>query len=40
MNEMEHLVPSQNKLGETPIWSPEENALYWVDWGGRPHLPV
>jgi len=36
MNELEHLVPSQNKLGETPIWTPEENALYWVDWGGRP----
>jgi sugar lactone lactonase YvrE len=36
MNELEHLVSSQNKLGETPIWSPEENALYWVDWGGRP----
>lgn len=36
MNEMEHLVPSHNKLGETPIWAPEEKALYWVDWGGRP----
>lgn len=36
MNEPEHLVPSQNQLGETPIWSPEENALYWVDWGGGP----
>src|SRR5689334_21896784 len=36
MNEIEHIVPSQNKLGETPIWAPEETALYWVDWGGRP----
>ena len=36
MNEIEHLVSSQNKLGETPIWVPEENALYWVDWGGQP----
>ena len=36
MNEIEHVLSSQNKLGETPIWSPEENALYWVDWGGRP----
>jgi sugar lactone lactonase YvrE len=36
MNEIEHLVSSQNKLGETPIWSPEENTLYWVDWGGQP----
>jgi sugar lactone lactonase YvrE len=36
MNEMEHLVAAHNKLGETPIWAPEENALYWVDWGGGP----
>ncbi len=36
MNEIDHLVSSQNKLGETPIWSPEEHALYWVDWGGQP----
>jgi sugar lactone lactonase YvrE len=36
MNEIEQVVASQNKLGETPIWAPEENALYWVDWGGRP----
>jgi sugar lactone lactonase YvrE len=36
MNEPEHLLTVQNRLGETPIWSPEENALYWVDWGGRP----
>lgn len=33
MNEPEHLLSSQNKLGETPIWEPRENALYWVDWG-------
>jgi sugar lactone lactonase YvrE len=36
MNEIEHILSAQNKLGETPIWAPEENALYWVDWGGRP----
>ena len=36
MNEPEHLVSSQNRLGETPIWTPDENALYWVDWGGEP----
>lgn len=36
MNEPEHLLQAQNRLGETPIWSPEEQALYWVDWGGRP----
>jgi sugar lactone lactonase YvrE len=36
MNEPQHFVPSQNKLGETPIWAPEENALYWVDWANGP----
>ncbi len=36
MNEPQHLLRAQNRLGETPIWSPKENALYWVDWGGRP----
>ena len=36
MNEIEHILSAQNKLGETPIWAPQENALYWVDWGGRP----
>ena len=36
MNKLAHLVSSQNRLGETPIWSPEETALYWVDWGGKP----
>ena len=30
------LVTVQNRLGETPIWDPEEKALYWVDWGGMP----
>ncbi len=36
MNEPQHLFPAQNQLGETPIWVQEENALYWVDWGGGP----
>lgn len=36
MNEPQHLLRVQNRLGETPIWDPQENALYWVDWGGRP----
>lgn len=36
MHEILHLVSSQNRLGETPIWEPKENALYWVDWGGKP----
>lgn len=36
MNTPKHFLSVQNQLGETPIWSPEEEALYWVDWGGRP----
>ncbi len=36
MNEPQHQVRVQNRLGETPIWDQQENALYWVDWGGRP----
>ena len=36
MNQPEHLLPVQNQLGESPIWVPEEQALYWVDWGGNP----
>lgn len=36
MNTPEHFLATQNQLGETPIWSPEEEALYWVDWGGQP----
>ena len=36
MYEPQHLLQAHNKLGETPIWAPEENALYWVDWGGQP----
>ena len=36
MNEPQHLLTVQNRLGETPIWYPQEKALYWVDWGGRP----
>ncbi len=36
MNEIELVVPAKNRLGETPIWDPNENALYWVDWGGLP----
>ncbi len=36
MNEPEHIFASHNRLGETPTWSPGEQALYWVDWGGKP----
>ncbi|MFO7623940.1 MAG: SMP-30/gluconolactonase/LRE family protein [Anaerolineales bacterium] len=27
----EHLISSQNKLGEGPLWHSEEGAIYWVD---------
>ncbi len=27
----ERLVASQNEVGETPMWVPEEGALYWID---------
>ena len=33
MGSLEHYLPIQNELGETPIWVPEEKALYWVDIG-------
>jgi sugar lactone lactonase YvrE len=36
MNEPKQVVSSQNRLGETPIWEPEEKVIYWVDWGGLP----
>lgn len=36
MNEPKQVLTVQNRLGETPIWAPDENALYWVDWGGEP----
>lgn len=31
MNNIEHILPARNKLGEGPVWSIEEQALYWVD---------
>ena len=31
MNQVEHVLTVQNKLGEGPVWSAEEQALYWVD---------
>jgi len=33
MSSLEHYLPMQHELGETPIWVPEERALYWVDIG-------
>jgi sugar lactone lactonase YvrE len=31
MVQAQHLISSQNKLGEGPLWHPGEEALYWVD---------
>ncbi|HKJ26219.1 MAG TPA: SMP-30/gluconolactonase/LRE family protein, partial [Anaerolineales bacterium] len=33
MSQPEQILKVQNQLGETPIWEPDERALYWVDWG-------
>ena len=30
-NKVEHLLPVQNEIGETPIWVSKEQALYWID---------
>jgi len=31
MTELQNVVKSQSKLGEGPLWSEEEQSLYWVD---------
>jgi sugar lactone lactonase YvrE len=31
MNQVERFLPVQTEMGETPIWVPEEKALYFVD---------
>jgi sugar lactone lactonase YvrE len=31
MSQVDHVLTVQNQLGEGPIWSPDEQALYWVD---------
>jgi sugar lactone lactonase YvrE len=31
MSQAKHLIASQNRLGEGPLWHPDEQALYWVD---------
>ena len=38
MSEVEHLIAAQDEVGETPIWVPDEQALYWIDLeGSRVH---
>ena len=34
MDQVEHLLAVQNVAGESPMWSPAEKALYWVDCEG------
>ena len=31
MSEVQHVLAVQNEVGETPIWIPDEQALYWID---------
>ena len=32
---VEHVLAIGNEVGETPIWIPEEQALYWIDIEGK-----
>jgi len=34
MSEVEHLISVQDEVGETPIWIPNEQAMYWIDMEG------
>ena len=34
MSEVEHLIAVQDEVGETPIWIPDEQAMYWIDLEG------
>jgi len=34
MSEVEHLISVQDEVGETPIWIPDEQAMYWIDLEG------
>jgi sugar lactone lactonase YvrE len=31
ISDVEHILPAQNRLGESPIWHTEEQELYWTD---------
>ena len=35
MSRIEHVAAVQDEVGETPIWVPEEHALYWIDVEGK-----
>ena len=35
MTQVEHFLTIKNKLGEGPLWYPEEELLYWVDIEGE-----
>lgn len=35
MNNIQHLLAIKNILGESPLWHPEEQCLYWVDIDGE-----
>ena len=35
MTQVEHFLAIKNKLGEGPLWHPEEELLYWVDIEGE-----
>jgi L-arabinonolactonase len=35
MKNLEHLLPVQNQVGESPLWIPEQQALYWIDIEGQ-----
>ena len=34
MSELEHLITVQDEVGETPIWIPDQQAMYWIDLEG------
>jgi len=34
MSEVEHLISVQDEVGETPIWAPDQQAMYWIDLEG------
>jgi len=35
VSDIEHVLPVQNEVGETPLWIPEQKALWWIDIEGK-----